>query len=71
MPGRHIPRAWRIQWQTEGGMRMGRRCGPGRHMAGAALIAAGVLIVFLCMPVRFFLVALGVLLAAAGLIVLQ
>lgn len=50
---------------------MGRRCGPGRHMAGAALIAAGVLIVFLCMPVRFFLVALGVLLAAAGLIVLQ
>ena len=50
---------------------MGGRGAPGRHLAGALLTAAGVLIVFLCLPMRFFLVALGILLAAAGLLLLR
>ncbi len=68
---RHVRRGARIEWRHEGGMRMGGRGAPGRHLAGALLTAAGVLIVFLCLPMRFFLVALGILLAAAGLLLLR
>jgi len=35
------------------------------------LVLVGVLIVFLCLPMRFFLIALGVALAAVGLILLR
>lgn len=35
-------------------------------MAGVLLVLSGVLIVFLCLPMEFFLIALGVALAAAG-----
>ncbi len=51
-----------------GGMRM---CGRFRQMAGVLLVLSGVLIVFLCLPMEFFLIALGVALAAAGLLLLR
>lgn len=41
-------------------------CGRFRQMAGVLLVLSGVLIVFLCLPMEFFLIALGVALAAAG-----
>ena len=46
-------------------------CGRFRQMAGALLVLSGVLIVFLCLPMEFFLFALGVALAAAGLLLLR
>ena len=42
----------------------------GRQLAGIFLVLAGVLLVFLCLPARFFLIALGVLLVLAGLLLL-
>ncbi|MFR2150141.1 MAG: hypothetical protein ACLS7Z_06185 [Christensenellales bacterium] len=45
-------------------------CGRFRQMAGV-LVLSGVLIVFLCLPMEFFLIALGVALAAAGLLLLR
>ena len=46
-------------------------CGRFRQMAGVLLVRSGVLIVFLCLPMEFFLIALGVALAAAGLLLLR
>ena len=46
-------------------------CGRFRQMAGVLLVLSGVLIVFLCQPMEFFLIALGVALAAAGLLLLR
>ena len=46
-------------------------CGRFRQMAGDLLVLSGVLIVFLCLPMEFFLIALGVALAAAGLLLLR
>ena len=50
---------------------MGRRLCPGRQLAGRLLVLCGVLIVFLCLPVRALFIALGVLLAAIGLMLLE
>ena len=52
-------------------MRVGGCYGRGRQTAGILLVIAGVLIVFLCLPMEFFLIALGVAMAAAGLLLLQ
>ena len=46
-------------------------CGRFRQMAGVLLVLSGALIVFLCLPMEFFLIALGVALAAAGLLLLR
>lgn len=47
-------------------------CGGGRgRLAGIILVLAGVLLVFLCLPVEVFVIALGVALAAAGLFLLR
>ena len=47
-------------------------CGGGRgQLAGVFLLLAGILVIFLCLPMRFFLVALGVVLASAGLLLLR
>ena len=46
-------------------------CGRFRQMAGVLLVLSGVLIVVLCLPMEFFLIALGVALAAAGLLLLR
>ena len=46
-------------------MRVGGCYGRGRQTAGILLVIAGVLIVFLCLPMEFFLIALGVAMAAA------
>ena len=43
-------------------------CGGIRQGVGVLLVLSGVLIVFLCLPMEFFLIALGVALAAAGLL---
>ena len=42
-----------------------RVCGGIRQGVGVLLVLSGVLIVFLCLPMEFFLIALGVALAAA------
>lgn len=52
-------------------MRVSVCCGKGRRLAGMLLVIAGVLIVFLCLPMELFFIALGVVLAAAGLLLLQ
>ena len=46
------------------------RGGKGR-LVGMLLLLAGVLLVFLCLPMQFFLIALGVALAAAGLLLMM
>ena len=43
----------------------------GRRFLGAVLALAGVLLVFLCLPVELLILALGVALAAAGLLLLR
>ena len=56
-----------------------RVCGGIRQGVGVLLVLAAlgkllaqmVLIVFLCLPMEFFLIALGVALAAAGLLLLR
>ena len=49
-----------------------RRCGDrGRTLLGVMLVLCGVLIVFLCLPMRFFMIVLGVVLAAIGLALLH
>ena len=45
------------------------RC-DGRRILGAVLVLAGVLLVFVCMPLQVFVIALGIMLAAAGLCLL-
>ena len=42
-----------------------------RQLLGIALVLSGVLLVFLCMPLQVFVIALGVVLAAAGLFLLR
>ena len=46
----------------------GRR--PYRRLLGSAMVLLGVLLVFVCLPVQLFLIATGVALAAAGLVLL-
>ncbi len=48
----------------------GRQC-TGRALCGMILVLVGVLIVFICIPMRVFLIVLGVALAAVGLILLR
>ena len=49
-----------------------RRCADrGRQLLGMMLVLCGVLIVFLCLPMKFFMIVLGLLLAAAGLVLLH
>ena len=46
------------------------RC-DGRRILGAVLVLAGVLLVFVCMPLQVFVIALGVVLAGIGLLLLR
>ncbi|MBR3796963.1 MAG: hypothetical protein IKK34_13190 [Clostridia bacterium] len=49
-----------------------RRCyESGRKLVGTLLVLFGVLLVFLCLPVEFLLILLGVALAAVGLMLLR
>ena len=48
-----------------------RRCVNGRRLLGMALALVGVLLVFLCLPVELLLIALGITLTAAGLLLLR
>ena len=48
----------------------GRLC-RGRALCGAILVLSWVLLVFLCLPTRVILIALGIALAAVGLILLR
>ena len=48
-----------------------RVCGGIRQGVGVLLVLSGVLIVFLCLPMEFFLIAVGVALAAAVLLLLR
>ena len=50
---------------------MRRQIDRGRRVLGAALALSGVLLVFLCLPVELLLLALGVVLTAAGLFLLR
>ena len=42
-----------------------------RQMTGILLVLVGVLLVFLCLPMQFFLIVFGVALAAAGFLLLR
>ena len=46
---------------------MRRHCLGGRRFLGVLLSLSGVLVIFLCLPMRVLCLALGVMLAAAGL----
>ena len=48
----------------------GRLCAV-RALCGAILVLSGVLLIFLCLPARVILIALGAALAAVGLILLR
>ena len=48
-----------------------RRCFQSRRLLGAALALAGVLLVFLCLPVELLLIVLGIVLTTAGLLLLR
>jgi len=52
-------------------MRMHRCRSGGRRLLGMLLAISGVLIIFLCLPMRVLCFALGVTLAAAGLWLLK
>lgn len=55
----------------EGGKGM-RRCGwHGRQCLGCVLALGGVMLVFVCLPVQLFLIALGVGMTAAGIVLLD
>lgn len=45
-------------------------CG-GRRLMGTLLVLSGVLIIFLCLPMRVVCTVLGVMMAAAGLLLLR
>ncbi len=51
------------------------KCYPGRNkvltIAGSALLAAGILLVFLCIPAWAWLALLGILLIAGGFVLLR
>jgi len=51
----------------EGGIALSRYGINRRRRAGVLLSLAGVMIIFLCLPMEFFLLTLGVILTAAGL----
>lgn len=42
-----------------------------RQLTGVLLVLVGVLLVFLCLPMQFFLIVFGVALAAAGFLLLR
>ena len=47
-------------------------CGwQGKRLAGVLFVLAGVLLIFVCLPARLFLIALGLALAVAGLLLLR
>ena len=49
-----------------------RRCGyRGRQLLGSAMALCGILLVFVCLPMQFFLIVFGVVLAAAGFLLLR
>ena len=48
-----------------------RVCGGIRQGVGVLLVLSGVLFVFLCRAIEFFLIALALALAAAGLLLLR
>lgn len=48
-----------------------RGYGRSRRLLGAVLALAGMLLVFLCLPVELLLIALGTALTAAGLLLLR
>jgi len=54
-----------------GGMHVGRRYCTVRQLTGVLLVLVGVLLVFLCLPMQFFLIVFGVALAAAGFLLLK
>ena len=58
-----------ISWSRRR-MRMCRGRRPYRRLLGSAMVLLGVLLVFVCLPVQLFLIATGVALAAAGLVLL-
>ena len=49
---------------------MGRLC-TGRALWGILLVLGRVLIIFLCLPARVILIALGIVMEAVGLILLR
>ena len=54
-----------------GGMRVSIRICQARQLTGVLLVLVGVLLVFLCLPMEFFLIVFGVALAAAGFLLLR
>ena len=52
-------------------MRVRAMRGSRRQLMGMLLVLVGVLLVFLCMPPEVFVIALGVVLAAAGLLLIR
>ena len=44
-----------------------RLCCPGRRFLGTVLALSGVMLIFLCLPMRILCLLLGISLAAAGL----
>ena len=42
-----------------------------RQLTGILLVLVGVLLVFLCLPMQFFLIVFGVSLAVAGFLLLR
>ena len=42
-----------------------------RQLTGILLVLVGVLLVFLCLPMQFFLIVFGVALAVAGFLLLR
>ena len=59
-----------ISWKQEG-MRMHVRYCAVRQLTGILLVLVGVLLVFLCLPMQFFLIVFGVSLAVAGFLLLR
>lgn len=59
-----------IQCRKEGMWVSAYRYG-GKHLLGALLVLLGVLLVFCSMPLQVFIIALGVALAAIGLLLLR
>ena len=43
----------------------------GKQLVGAMLVLIGVLLIFLCMPLQVFVIALGIVLAGTGLLLLR
>ena len=67
---RHAEKRRRIECGQEG-MRMSARYCAARQLTGILLVLVGVLLVFLCLPMQFFLIVFGVALAAAGFLLLR